>query len=80
MRGSAWKSFWRSVDLTGNQTVLILYLISYMFWRSVDLTGNQTARHTIRLQEPFWRSVDLTGNQTRTKKGTVMAGFGAVSI
>ena len=34
--------FWRSVDLTGNQTLGVLAHRSHRFWRSVDLTGNQT--------------------------------------
>ena len=36
--------FWRSVDLTGNQTGADKYVASWEFWRSVDLTGNQTSR------------------------------------
>ena len=38
------KMFWRSVDLTGNQTGLHVGPLAPPFWRSVDLTGNQTAR------------------------------------
>ena len=34
--------FWRSVDLTGNQTEVSLTNRGNVFWRSVDLTGNQT--------------------------------------
>ena len=34
--------FWRSVDLTGNQTDSDKERDAYLFWRSVDLTGNQT--------------------------------------
>ena len=36
--------FWRSVDLTGNQTVGSALERGLLFWRSVDLTGNQTSR------------------------------------
>ena len=35
--------FWRSVNLTGNQTVLYAVPVTLPFWRSVNLTGNQTA-------------------------------------
>ena len=35
--------FWRSVDLTGNQTRAIEDYPEIWFWRSVDLTGNQTS-------------------------------------
>ena len=34
--------FWRSVDLTGNQTAYLADVARESFWRSVDLTGNQT--------------------------------------
>ena len=34
--------FWRSVDLTGNQTIREVVGLAVLFWRSVDLTGNQT--------------------------------------
>ena len=34
--------FWRSVDLTGNQTAGGVAHGGEAFWRSVDLTGNQT--------------------------------------
>ena len=34
--------FWRSVDLTGNQTDGRGSRLAGGFWRSVDLTGNQT--------------------------------------
>ena len=34
--------FWRSVDLTGNQTREDRMGGLRGFWRSVDLTGNQT--------------------------------------
>ena len=35
--------FWRSVDLTGNQTPCRWSRCTWRFWRSVDLTGNQTS-------------------------------------
>ena len=35
--------FWRSVNLTGNQTIRAGTLPEPPFWRSVNLTGNQTA-------------------------------------
>ena len=38
--------FWRSVDLTGNQTRAIEDYPEIWFWRSVDLTGNQTVLET----------------------------------
>ena len=34
--------FWRSVDLTGNQTTSAIFSAALSFWRSVYLTGNQT--------------------------------------
>ena len=34
--------FWRSVNLTGNQTVSEVTSADLAFWRSVNLTGNQT--------------------------------------
>lgn len=34
--------FWRSVDLTGNQTHQLVHQQAHVFWRSADLTGNQT--------------------------------------
>ena len=34
--------FWRSVNLTGNQTLYATVWRSWSFWRSVNLTGNQT--------------------------------------
>ena len=36
------KAFWRSVDLTGNQTPLTNERKTQWFWRGVNLTGNQT--------------------------------------
>ena len=39
--------FWRSVDLTGNQTCIPLVASYISFWRSVDLTGNQTYKSVI---------------------------------
>ena len=53
--------FWRSVNLTGNQTNLNAVITDIVFWRSVNLTGNQTARvaawersgrHTCREEKP----------------------------
>ena len=61
---NTWPLFWRSVDLTGNQTDRYEVLVEGQFWRSVDLTGNQTARNAAVWARVFWRSVDLTGNQT----------------
>ena len=40
--------FWRSVDLTGNQTAPLDYGLIEQFWRSVDLTGNQTKKPSRR--------------------------------
>ena len=37
--------FWRSVNLTGNQTIIALAQDEDVFWRSVNLTGNQTSAH-----------------------------------
>ena len=34
--------FWRSVNLTGNQTPATTRASRFTFWRSVNLTGNQT--------------------------------------
>ena len=34
--------FWRSVNLTGNQTLRRAGERRHRFWRSVNLTGNQT--------------------------------------
>ena len=59
--------FWRSVDLTGNQTNVLLTESDVQFWRSVDLTGNQTVECILPLTGQFWRSVDLTGNQTHNE-------------
>ena len=36
--------FWRSVNLTGNQTITSGSKGQRWFWRSVNLTGNQTLR------------------------------------
>ena len=36
--------FWRSVNLTGNQTRVRRVRPDWQFWRSVNLTGNQTGR------------------------------------
>ena len=72
--------FWRSVDLTGNQTLHRHSGCPMQFWRSVDLTGNQTETFAKAAQNLFWRSVDLTGNQTVTRMYLSSIGFGAVSI
>ena len=72
--------FWRSVNLTGNQTNDCEIPTALAFWRSVNLTGNQTG---ITIKSPhcsFWRSVNLTGNQTAQKLAKLVMGFGAVSI
>ena len=61
--------FWRSVDLTGNQTSAALGRTGTWFWRSVDLTGNQTREQDNSASQLFWRSVDLTGNQTTLTLG-----------
>ena len=58
--------FWRSVNLTGNQTVVKAGLKQLGFWRSVNLTGNQTKGNLFCDLSMFWRSVNLTGNQTST--------------
>ena len=58
------KAFWRSVDLTGNQTSFPRRMSAFRFWCSVNLTGNQTCILGVFLAPAFWRSVDLTGNQT----------------
>ena len=42
LKESAGKPFWRSVDLTGNQTRTATSSLRRRFWRSVDRTGNQT--------------------------------------
>ena len=72
--------FWRSVDLTGNQTNFHLGPKTIRFWRSVDLTGNQTGEVFRVSNRVFWRSVDLTGNQTANAKYRKEKSFGAVSI
>ena len=72
--------FWRSVDLTGNQTDGEADVLDLVFWRSVDLTGNQTFIPELGYLPVFWRSVDLTGNQTRRRAATCSCGFGAVLI
>ena len=56
--------FWRSVNLTGNQTSSPGRALFFGFWRSVNLTGNQTRRASHVVPPSFWRSVNLTGNQT----------------
>ena len=72
--------FWRSVDLTGNQTLELHVLPRWAFWRSVDLTGNQTNILSSNFLRKFWRSVDLTGNQTEPRDIAGWKRFGAVSI
>ena len=72
--------FWRSVNLTGNQTPGRRASPSGSFWRSVNLTGNQTPRRLRALQAAFWRSVNLTGNQTDLAPAAAVLRFGAVSI
>ena len=42
----ALEAFWRSVNLTGNQTGTPLGGLTQPFWRSVNLTGNQTLRES----------------------------------
>ena len=59
------KEFWRSVNLTGNQTLKMSNVGDLRFWRSVNLTGNQTLCLGFQASHLFWRSVNLTGNQTR---------------
>ena len=72
--------FWRSVDLTGNQTHGVPVHPVRPFWRSVDLTGNQTVELVGGRVRQFWRSVDLTGNQTQRRCPECIARFGAVLI
>ena len=45
--------FWRSVDLTGNQTPAHTMRRASVFWRSVDLTGNQTTLARVELVVRF---------------------------
>ena len=42
MDGRERRRFWRSVNLTGNQTIRAAAQLRGPFWRSVNLTGNQT--------------------------------------
>ena len=72
--------FWRSVNLTGNQTAQCVRHLAVLFWRSVNLTGNQTYEVVDGLPDGFWRSVNLTGNQTETGFQSRLMSFGAVSI
>ena len=74
------EKFWRSVDLTGNQTLSAHRSMVREFWRSVDLTGNQTRHPWQRRKARFWRSVDLTGNQTKRAVVLPYSSFGAVLI
>ena len=71
--------FWSSVELTGNQTVLLEQRLLEEFWSSVELTGNQTHHVLKRREQTFWSSVELTGNQTRMEHAPSACGFGAVS-
>ena len=80
MRGSPSPPFWRSVNLTGNQTTRVTKQDGIEFWRSVNLTGNQTYSSSDLPMLPFWRSVNLTGNQTTRETSHTLSGFGAVSI
>ena len=72
--------FWSSVDLTGNQTTIIVDIGVVAFWSSVDLTGNQTLLLLGEGVKEFWSSVDLTGNQTLYRNTQAAGCFGAVSI
>ena len=72
--------FWRSVNLTGNQTAPNCHLMIFEFWRSVNLTGNQTDVVELSPDDLFWRSVNLTGNQTDRTYSPNQSRFGAVSI
>ena len=72
--------FWRSVNLTGNQTHAVGEAPQHVFWRSVNLTGNQTGRTDGARLAEFWRSVNLTGNQTAAPRSRWVGRFGAVSI
>ena len=72
--------FWRSVNLTGNQTDVVELSPDDLFWRSVNLTGNQTTYTAKRQAIKFWRSVNLTGNQTGAFCCFDLHCFGAVSI
>ena len=72
--------FWRSVNLTGNQTASATVPRTAWFWRSVNLTGNQTTSNSWCSVSLFWRSVNLTGNQTDECAIANAERFGAVSI
>ena len=74
------RPFWRSVNLTGNQTGVPGRAALQGFWRSVNLTGNQTRPLRPPDRRAFWRSVNLTGNQTPSWPAACLRGFGAVSI
>ena len=74
------ESFWRSVNLTGNQTAARPPCRRPSFWRSVNLTGNQTQQWQCVGPRWFWRSVNLTGNQTWLRAQARPCCFGAVSI
>ena len=73
-------AFWRSVNLTGNQTGGLASSSDRPFWRSVNLTGNQTDVVELSPDDLFWRSVNLTGNQTDRTYSPNQSRFGAVSI
>ena len=47
------RAFWRSVNLTGNQTAEHVAHGLVQFWRSVNLTGNQTERVSDREMDRF---------------------------
>ena len=46
-------TFWRSVDLAGNQTQELGRCPVVPFWRSVDLAGNQTPAPRVRQVHRF---------------------------
>ena len=50
--------FWRSVNLTGNQTYLERAHLLNGFWRSVNLTGNQT-RTKLRFRSRSFGAVSI---------------------
>ena len=43
---AVYPAFWRSVNLTGNQTLTRETIDELSFWRSVNLTGNQTVKRS----------------------------------
>ena len=58
--------FWSSANLTGNQTLNMIALMSLEFWSSANLTGNQTVARPDGRGDVFWSSANLTGNQTES--------------